>query len=236
MQHTLNSKLLPKGTERGKLEEINPIDDLVSKDEFDSNETSVKLREISQDDLTQPEREVIDKMVANLPDELTPVQREKVRDLLVQYKAILSTDEFDIGRTHLVEHKIDTGEARLIRQPLRRQVFAHQQFIKEKTERMMEHGLIEPAASPWASNVVLMKKKDGLLQFCVDYRKLNSVTYKDSYPLPLIDNCLNALSGSSWFSTLDLRLGYHNIPIAEQDRDKLAFITQQGCFRYTVNP
>jgi len=67
---------------------------------------------------------------------------------------------------------------------------------------MLEYGIIEPAASPWASNVVLVKKKDGSLHFCVDYRQLNSITIKDSYPLPLVDNCLNALAGSSWFSTL----------------------------------
>jgi len=92
------------------------------------------------------------------------------------------------------------------------------------------HGILEPAASPCACNVVLVKKKDGSLRFCVDYRRLNSVTYKDSYPLPLIDNCLNALSGSSWYSTLDLRSGYYNIPIAEEDRDKSAFVTRSGCF------
>jgi len=101
---------------------------------------------------------------------------------------------------------------------------------------MLEYGIIEPAASPWASNVVLVTKKDGSLRFCVDYRRLNSITYKDSYPLPLIDNCLNALAGSSWYSTLDLRSGYYNIPIAESDRDKSAFITRQGCFRFTVMP
>jgi len=81
-----------------------------------------------------------------------------------------------------------------------------------------------------------VKKKDGTLRFCVDYRRLNAVTYKDSYPLPLIDNCLNALSGSAWYSTLDLRSGYYNIPIAEEDRDKSAFIMQGGCFRFTVMP
>jgi len=81
-----------------------------------------------------------------------------------------------------------------------------------------------------------VKKKDGSLRFCVDYRRLNSVTYRDSYPLPLIDNCLNALSGSSWYSTLDLRSGYYNIPIAEQDRDKSAFVARRGSFRFTVMP
>jgi len=101
---------------------------------------------------------------------------------------------------------------------------------------MDKHGIVEPAASPWASNVVLVKKKDGSLRFCVDYRRLNLVTYKDSYRLPLIDNCLNALSGSSWYNTLDLRSGYYNIPIAEEDRDKSAFITRSGCYRFTVMP
>jgi len=138
---------------------------------------------------------------------------------------ILSAGDHDVGRTPLVEHTIDTGDHRPIRQPLRRQPFQHQAYIDEETNRMLEYGIIEPAASPWASNVVLVKTKDGSLRFCVDYRQLNSITYKDSYPLPLIDNGLNALSGSSWYSMLDIRSGYYNIPIAESDRDKFAFIT-----------
>ena len=181
-------------------------------------------------------KEVIRKMVNDLPPDLTDEQKEKVRELLTQYRTILSTGDHDVGRTPLVEHTIDTGDHRPIRQPLRRQPFQHQAYIDKETDRMLEYGIIEPAASPWASNVVLVKKKDGSLRFCVDYRRLNSITYKDSYPLPLIDNCLNALSGSSWYSTLDLRSGYYNIPIAESDRDKSAFITRQGCFRFTVMP
>ena len=101
---------------------------------------------------------------------------------------------------------------------------------------MTKTGIIEPAASPWASNVVLVRKKDNSLRFCVDYRQLNRVSKEDSYLLPLIDNCLNALQASSWFSTLDLRAGYYNIPIAEADRDKTAFVTQSGCHRFTVIP
>jgi len=72
--------------------------------------------------------------------------------------------------------------------------------------------------------------------FCVDYRRLNAINYKDNYPLPLIDNCLNTLAGPSWFSTLDLRSGYYNIPIAEEDRDKSAFITRSRCYRFTMMP
>jgi len=67
-------------------------------------------------------------------------------------------------------------------------------------EEMNRHGITEPAASPCSSNVVLVKKKDGSLRFCVNYRRLNAITYKDSYPLSHIDNCLNALTGASWFT------------------------------------
>jgi len=71
---------------------------------------------------------------------------------------------------------------------------------------------------------------------CVDYRQLNSITYKDSYPLPHIDTCLGSMNGAVWFSTLDLRSGYYNIPIKESDKHKTAFITRRGCFRYKVMP
>jgi len=190
----------------------------------------------AEGDLLPAYQEVIKKMVADLPSDLTDEQRKKVRELLVQYRSILSTGDHDVGQTPLVEHTIDTWDHRPIRQPLRRQPFQHQAYIDEETNRMLEYGIIKPAASPWASNVVLVKKKDGSLRFCMDYRRLNSITYKDSYPLPLIDSCLNVLSGSSWYSTLDLRSGYYNIPIAQAGRDKSAFITRQGCFRFTVMP
>jgi len=81
--------------------------------------------------------------------------------------------------------------------------FAYFDAIDEQVAEMTKHGILEPAAS----NVVLVRKKDGTLRFCVDYRQLNRITVEDSYSLPLIDNCLNALQGSVWFSTLDLRSG-----------------------------
>jgi len=101
---------------------------------------------------------------------------------------------------------------------------------------MEEHGITEPTASPWASNVVLVRTMDGSLRFCIDYRKLNRITTQDSYPLPLIDNCLNAFQGSTWFSTLDLRAGYYNMLIAETDKDKTAFISPSSCYRFNVMP
>jgi len=125
---------------------------------------------------------------------------------------------------HYVEYRIDTGNHCPIRQPLQRLPFKHLEEINQQVEEMKARGIIKPGASAWASNVVLLKK-DGSIRFCVDYQQLNSVTVQDSYPLPLIGNCLNALKACAWFSTLDLRAGYHNIPIAQEDWDTTAFIT-----------
>ena len=140
-----------------------------------------------------------------------------------------------MGRTTLVEHTIDTGSNRPMRQCLRRHPRAHLEEIDQQVEEL-QNDFVEPAASPWTSNVVLVKKKDGSHRLCVDYRRMNAVTYKNSYPLPHIDTYLGSVNGAVWFSTLDVRSGYHNIPIKEADRDKTAFITRRGCFRYKVMP
>jgi hypothetical protein len=171
-----------------------------------------------------------------LPDELTPKQHAQAVSFLAKYKDIMSTSDLDIGRTHLIEHEINTGDARPIRQPLRRHPIAHLEEIDRQTQDLLDHDLIEPAASPWASNVVLVTKRDGSARMCVDYRSVNFLTKFDAYPLPHLDTCLNAMKQASWFSTLDLRAGYHNIPIKEEHRDKTTFITRKGSWRYKVLP
>jgi predicted aspartyl protease/transposase InsO family protein len=180
--------------------------------------------------------EIVEVLTSKLPGDLTADQQLSVRQLLMQYDDIFSRGAYDMGRTSLVEHSIDTGDHRPIRQGLRRHPMAHLTMIDEQVNEMLQNDLVEPAASPWASNVVLVRKKDGSMRLCVDYRALNGATYKDSYPLPHIDTCLGSMDGAVWFSTLDLRSGYHNIPIKEADRDKTAFITRRGCFRYKVMP
>ena len=188
---------------------------------------------------TEIDATAVDVMAAlmdKLPDDLTADQREQVRQLLLKYDEIFSRGAFDMGCTSLVEHSIDTGDQRPIRQSLRRHPMARLDTIDRQVDELIQDDLVEPAASPWASNVVLVRKKDGSYRLCVDYRALNEVTYKDSYPLPHIDTCLGSMNGAVWFSTLDLRSGYHAIPIKEADRDKTAFITRRGCFRYKVLP
>ena len=101
---------------------------------------------------------------------------------------------------------------------------------------MEQSDIIEPSTSSWASPIVLVWKKDGFTRFCVDYRRLNGITKKDSYPLPRIDDTLDTLSGHQWFSTLDLKSGYWQVEIHPDDREKTAFTTGQGLWQFKVMP
>jgi hypothetical protein len=100
---------------------------------------------------------------------------------------------------------------------------------------MLDKDIIQPSSSPWASPIVLVKKDDSF-RFCVDYRKLNEVMHKDAYPLPCIDDTLNILAGSQWFSTLDLLSGYWQVEVADKDRPKTAFYTTVGLFEFKDMP
>ncbi len=93
---------------------------------------------------------------------------------------------------------------------------------------MLAMGVISNSCSPWASSVVLVKKSDGSWRFCIDYRKVNAVTKKDSYPLPRIDDTLDALRGFTWFSTIDLASGYWQVDMNPKDAEKTAFCASNG--------
>ncbi len=101
---------------------------------------------------------------------------------------------------------------------------------------MITHGVIEPAHGPWASPIILVKKKDGTKRFCVDFRRLNEVTRKDAQPLPRIDDTLDALSAARYFSTLDLSSGYWQVEVSPIDREKTAFTTPFGLYQFKVMP
>ena len=101
---------------------------------------------------------------------------------------------------------------------------------------MLDAVVIRPSNSPWSSPLVLVKKRDGSLRFCVDYRKLNSITVKDAYPLPRIDDTLDALGDVKYFSTLDMSSGYWQVEVGEEDKAKTAFTTGKGHFEFNVMP
>ncbi|GFT65841.1 retrovirus-related Pol polyprotein from transposon opus [Trichonephila clavipes] len=146
---------------------------------------------------------------------------EKLRRKTVQeFEDVFSRNSSDIGHTTVTQHRIDTADHPPIKQHPRRLPFAKQEEVGTLLREMQENDIIEPSSSPWASPIVLVRKKDGSTRFCVDYRKLNDVTKKDSYPLPRIDDTLDTLSGHKWFSTLDLKSGYWQVEIHPEDREK----------------
>ena len=108
--------------------------------------------------------------------------------------------------------------------------------METQVKEMLEAGLIRESNSPYSSPVVMVKKPNGKLRFCVDYRKLNSITRKDAYPLPRIEDLMQAFGGSKLFSTLDMASGYWQIAVDERDVEKTAFITPFGLYEFKVMP
>ncbi|GFV02365.1 retrovirus-related Pol polyprotein from transposon 297 [Trichonephila clavipes] len=168
--------------------------------------------------------------------ELSPNRKAPQKDCSKNLKTCFSRNSSDIGHTTVTQHRIDTADHPPIKQHPRRLPFAKQEEVGTLLREMQENDIIEPSSSPWASPIVLVRKKDGSTRFCVDYRKLNDVTKKDSYPLPRIDDTLDTLSGHKWFSTLDLKSGYWQVEIHPEDREKTAFTSGQGLWQFKVMP
>ncbi|KZR96602.1 Uncharacterized protein APZ42_008970, partial [Daphnia magna] len=139
-----------------------------------------------------------------------------------------------LGQCTVLEHAIPTGGAAPIKQLPRRRAWRERELIKDEVDKMLKQGVIEPAQSPWSSPIVLVKKKDGKWRFCIDYRRLNEVTTKDVYPLPRIDDALSKLEGAALFSVVDLQSGYWQVPVAEADKPKTAFVTPDGLYQFRV--
>jgi hypothetical protein len=166
---------------------------------------------------------------------LTESQTQALKQLLIRYQHCFAKDSCDLSPNRGADFSINTADAQPIRQRPRRQPFGKREAEKAEIDKMLKSNIIEPSNSAWASPVVLITKKDGSVRFCVDYRKLNEVTVKDSYPLPRIDDCLDALAGAKWFGTMDLLSGYWQLGLkTEEDRQKTAFCSSWGLYQFTV--
>ena len=166
---------------------------------------------------------------------LSPDQQQELFTLLCDYTDLFATNNGSLGRTSVVKHTIHT-EGHPIRQPVRHQPKALHDVIDTEVQQMLQTGVIQPSFSPWSSPVVMVKKQDGSWRFCVDYRKLNSVTHRDAYPLPRIDSTLDSLAGAMLFTTLDLSSGYWQVEMEPTDKQKTAFSTTKGHFEFNVMP
>lgn len=173
-------------------------------------------------------------LIDALPADMSADQRQATVSFMKSYKRAFFRTSIN-GEIETAPHRINTGNHPPVRQPLRRHPYALLPEIERNFTELLAAKIIEPAQSCWNSNVLLIRKKDGSMRFCVYYRKLNSLTSKLSYPLPRIDRCLESLVGAQYFSTLNLSCGYWQTEIAEEDRDKTAFTIRPGQCRFTVS-
>ncbi|KRZ12134.1 Transposon Ty3-I Gag-Pol polyprotein [Trichinella zimbabwensis] len=178
----------------------------------------------------------VEKLLDEVAQRTTSEELDNLRALLTDFADVFSTYDGDISRTTQGEHHINTGNAQPIRLCPRRIPWHFREQMNGLLTDMLNKDIIEPSSSPWTSPVVLFKKKDGNVRFCVDFRKLNLVTKKDSYPLPRIDETIDTQAAAEWFSTLDLTSGYWQVPVAKEDREKTAFCTPKGLYQFKVMP
>ncbi len=166
--------------------------------------------------------------------DLNEHQKKKIKQLIQTFPDVFNKQP---GRTTKLRHQINLlPGSQPYNSPPFRYAPARRQIVEENLKEMTEQGIISPSKSPWAAPVILAPKKDGSLRFCIDYRKLNSMTIRDAYPIPRIDDTLDSLQEAKFVSTLDLRSGYWQVEMDKNSREKTAFVTHKGLFEFNVMP
>jgi hypothetical protein len=171
-----------------------------------------------------------------LTEEQPPVIPPAIQNLVEEYKELFQEPK-QLPPQRPMDHHIPLlpGATPVNVKPYRYSPSQKDKIETQLTE-MLRHGIIQPSVSPFASPVLLVKKKDDTWRFCVDYRRLNALTVKNKYPLPVVDELLDELHGACWFTKLDLRSGYHQIRVVEEDIHKTAFKTHDGHWEFKVMP
>lgn len=160
-----------------------------------------------------------------------------LQSLITEYKDIFAETNAEMGRTNMVEHEIDVQESQPIKSKPYKVSQWEREIIDKQLQEMLETNVIRPSQSPWASPVVLVKKKDGSPRFRVDHRKVNAVTMKSSYPLPSVDDVLSYVGDAEYYTSLDLCSGYWQVGIAKDYKEITAFTVQgHGLYEFNVLP
>jgi len=179
----------------------------------------------------------VEKISPQVDEHLSAADRDRIVDVLVEYKDVFAASATKTPKfTTTVEHSIDTGDAKPIKMNAYRTSKMEERIIQEEVDEMLRNGIIRKSSSPWSFPIVLVDKPDGSKRFCIDYRRLNEVTRKDSYPLPRIVDTIDVLNGAKLFSTIDFLSGYWQIPLDEESIPKTAFVTKFGLFEWLRMP
>src|SRR3984957_7233593 len=190
----------------------------------------------------QEEKNSISRFISVGKDKIIPIgqisdqQKNQLQQLLQKNADLFATSLQELRQTNVGEHMIITEQVPPIKKRAYRAAPKENKFIKSEIEDILKQGLIKPSTSPWSFPVVVVRKKNGKFRFCVNYKPLNDITKKGTYPLLRIDEILDSLHQAQWFTTLDLASGYWQIKVKAKDQEKTAFITKFGTFEFKVMP
>ena len=212
----------------GRDERSSPVDGDTRRSPVDTAHRRSAVEEKPEIDRTPLEGEPLKKLyeltkLAGGTSEWTPEQQQRAKDVIKKYSFLFAMGTLDLGKTNLVKHKIELTDYTPIKDRYRR-IPPHQyEEVLKHLKEMLDVGAIRRSNSPWASPVVLVRKKDGSLRFCIDLRKLNARTIKDAYSLPRIEDALDSLNGACIFTSLDLKSGYWQVELDESSIPLTAF-------------
>ena len=212
----------------GKDERSSSVDGVMRRSPVDTAHRRSTVEEKPEIDRTPLEGEQLEKLyeltkLAGGTSEWTPEQQQRAKDVIKKYSFLFAMGTLDLGKTNLVKHKIELTDYTPIKDRYRR-IPPHQyEEVRKHLKEMLDVGAIRRSNSPWASPVVLVRKKDGSLRFCIDLRKLNARTIKDAYSLPRIEDALDSLNGACIFTSLDLKSGYWQVELNESSIPLTAF-------------
>ena len=169
--------------------------------------------------------------------DLKSEEQKEAKDLILECGSLFALKDIDLGKTDKVKHTIKLDDCTPFKERYRH-IPPHQyEEVKQHLKEMLEIGAISKSKSPWTSAVVLVRKEDGSLRFCIDLRKLNARTVKDAYSLPRIEETLDCLNGAQWFTSLDLKLGYWQVELDEESKALTAFtVGLLGFYQFECMP
>jgi hypothetical protein len=177
-------------------------------------------------------REQIDKLTQHIED---VKQRQRLQDILWKNGKLFDTRQPSVIKA-TIYNAIETGNHPPVYTPPYRVSYKDEQIQRDEINKLLDQGRIEESTSPWSSPIVLVRKKNGSVRFCIDYRKLNNITTKDAFPIPRIDDIFDHLSQAEYYTTIDFKSGYFQVALDPKDRPKTAFSTRDQHFQFTVLP
>ena len=193
-------------------------------------QVGIDLERACNNELPSHLRDLFAKSCVNL----TEAEQALVKEKLIKYQDIFSKGENDVGRTTVTEHKIETKTENPLRQRPRPLPLKQNEEVERQIRLLLESGMISVSNSAWSSPIVCVRKKDGSLRMCCDYRKLNDITVKDAHPIPPINQSIDALNGAKYFCSLDLVSGYYQVPMHPDSKAKTAFCSRSGLYEWNV--